>query len=104
MIGLGFESYLVTWMSFFQISHKVQLVIDGYKNKGQKIETRISGNSLVLLILFLIYISKVFIKVSETTFLVTFFFFVDNLSFVVSGILAKEMVKTIEKVVKKVIE
>lgn len=56
------------------------------------------------LILFLIYISRVFNKVSETSSLVTFFSFVNDLGFITLGSSIKEIVKAHEKVVKKVIE
>ena len=53
MIELGIDGDLVTWTGSFLTDRKIQLVIDGHDNKER--ET----------ILFLIYISGVFNKVSE---------------------------------------
>ncbi len=55
-------------------------------------------------ILFLIYISGVFNKVSETSPLVTSLSFIDDLGFIASGSSVKETVKALEKVAKEVIE
>ena len=55
-------------------------------------------------ILFLIYISDVFNKVSEKTPLVTSLSFVDDLGFIVSGSLVKEVVKTLENIAKAVLD
>ncbi len=55
-------------------------------------------------ILFLIYISGVFNKVSETSPLVTSLSFVDDLGFIASGSSVKEIVKALEKVAKEEIE
>ena len=55
-------------------------------------------------ILFLIYISGVFNKISETSHLVTSLSFIDDLGFVASGSSVKEIVRALKKVVKEVIE
>lgn len=68
----------MTWTDLFSINQKIQLVIDRHNNKEKKIETRISQKFLLLLILFLIYISKVFIKVLKINLLLMFLFFVDD--------------------------
>ena len=77
---------------------KVQLVIDGHNSKERDIETRIPQGSPVSPILFLIYISGVFNKVSEASSLVTSLSFVDDLGFIASGNSVKEVVKTLEEV------
>ena len=66
----------------------------------REIEIGISQGSPVL-IFFLIYISGVFNKVSETSRLVTSPSFVDNLGIIASGSSVKE---TLEKVAKNVVE
>lgn len=83
---------------------KVQLVIDRYDNKKQKIETEILQESLILPILFLIYISGVFDDMARTSFLVIFLSFIDNLRFIALGDLVKEVAKTFEKIAKIVLE
>lgn len=59
---------------------------------------------MVLPILFLIYISGVFNKVSETSRLVTSFLFVDKLGFIASSSSIKEIVKALQKIALEVIE
>ena len=67
MIELGIDGDLVTWTGSFLIDRKVQLVIDGHDNKEKEIETGIPQGFPVSPILFLIYISGVFNKISETS-------------------------------------
>lgn len=86
------------------MDRRVQLVIDRYNNKKREIETRTPQRSLVSPILFLIYISKVFIKVIENRSLVIFVSFIDDLGFIVSGSSVKEIVKALEKVAKEIIK
>ena len=104
MIKLGIDGDLVNLTSSFLTGRKVQLIIDGHDNKKRDIETGIPRGSPVLPILFLIYISDVFNKVSEKTPLVTSLSFVDDLGFIVSGSLVKEVVKTLENIAKAVLD
>ncbi len=67
MIELGIDGDLVTWTGSFLIDRRVQLVIDGHDNREREIETGILQGSPVSPILFLIYISGVFNKISETS-------------------------------------
>ncbi len=92
MIELGVDGDLVTWTGSFLTDRKIQLVIDGHDNPEREIETGIPQGSPVSPILFLIYISGVFNKVSETSPLVTSFSFVDDLGFITSGSSVKEIV------------
>ena len=91
-------------MGSFLTDRKVQLVIDGHDNKEREIETRIPQGSPVLPILFLIYISRVFDKISKTSPLVTSLSFVNDLGFIASDSSVTEIVKSLEKVAKEVIE
>lgn len=104
MIELEIDGDLVTWTDSFLTKQKIQPVIDGHNNNEKEIETGIPHGSPVLPILFLIYISGVFNKVLETNPLVTSLSFVDDLGFIASGSLVKEIVKTLEKVAKTVLE
>lgn len=54
--------------------------------------------SLILPLLFLIYISVVFNKILETNLKVISLFFVDDLGFIALGSFIKEVVKTFEEV------
>ena len=88
------------------MNQKVQLVIDGHDNNNEEreIETEISQGSSVLPILFLIYISGVFDKVSKINHYNIFLSFIDDLRFIASGNSVKEMVKIFENVAKIVLE
>ncbi len=105
MIKFGINGDLVTWADSFLTDQKVQLVINEHDNKERKIQTGIPQGSPVSPILFLIYISGVFNKVSETSLLVTSLSFVNDLSFIASGgSSVKEIVKALKKVAKEVME
>lgn len=104
MTELRIDGDLINWTGFFLSDRKVQLVIDGHDNKERDIETGIPQGSRVLPILFLIYISGVFNKISETNLWVTFLSFFDNFGFIASGSSVKELVKTLKNVVKEVIK
>ena len=104
MIELGVDGDLVTWTGSFLTNRKVQLVIDRHDNKKREIETGIPQGSPLSPILFLIYISGVFNKVSETSPLVTSLSFIDDLGFIASDSSVKEIVRALEKVAKEVIE
>ena len=104
IIELVIDGDFVTWTSSFLTKQKVQLIINRRENKEKEIETRIPQSSLVLPILFLIYISKVFDKVTEASLSVISLSFIDNLRFIASGISVKDAVKTLEKVAKTVSE
>ena len=104
IIELGIDGDLVTWTGSFLTDRKVQLVIDGHDNKEREIETGIPQGSPVSPILFLIYISGVFNKISETSPWVTSLSFVDDLGFIASGSSVKEIVGSLEKFAKEVIE
>ena len=79
-------------------------MIDGHDNKERDIETEIPQGSPLSPILFLIYISGVFNKLSETSPSVTSLSFVDDLGFIASGSSVKGIVKVLEKVAKEVIK
>lgn len=55
-------------------------------------------------IFFLIYISGVFNKVSDTSFLVTSFSFINDLGFIILANSVKEIVKTFKKITKEMME
>lgn len=73
------------------------MVIDKHENKEKKIETGISRGFSLLLIIFLIYISRVFYKVTKTCSLVTSLSFINNLGLITSDNLVKKVVKTLKK-------
>ena len=85
IIELKLDGGLVIWTDFFLTNLRVQLVIDGYNDKKREIETGILQDSLVSPIFFLIYISRIFSKVLETSLLVISLYFVDDLDFIASG-------------------
>lgn len=101
---LGFENNLVSWTSFFLTNQRVQLVIDGYDNEEIEIGTRISQDSPISLIFFLIYISEVLNKVAETSPLVISLTFINDLGFIALARSVKKIVIVLEKVTQEVIE
>ena len=94
----------MTWTGFFLTGQKIQLVIDEYDNNKREIVTGIPSGSPVSPILFLIYISGVSNKVSETSPLIISLFFVHDLGFIALGSLVKKVVKTLEKAAKAVLK
>lgn len=65
MADLSINNNLIRWTQFFLTDRWVELVIDKYINFKCKVETRIPQKSPVSLILFLIYISKVFLEIKS---------------------------------------
>lgn len=82
----------------------IQLVIDGHENKEREIETGIPQGSPVSPILFLIYISGVFDKLTEISPPVTSLSFVDDLGFISSGSSVKDIAWILEIVARMVLE
>ena len=104
IIDLGIEGDLIRWTRSFLTNRKVQLVIDGHKNREREIKTGIPQGSPVSPILFLIYISQVFGAVTEACPLVTSLSFVDDLGFTASGTSVKDIAQSLEKVAKTALE
>ncbi len=92
------------WTNLFLTDQRIQLIIDGHDNKDQEIETKILQSSSILSKFFLIYISRVFDKMTEAYDLVTFLSFIDDLGFIILDISINWMVKIIEKVAKTILE
>ena len=95
MIELNINTDLVTWTKSFT-DRKIQLVIDGHDNKERDIESGMPQGLSILLILFLIYISRVFEAVIENNPTVTSLSFVNDLGFIASGTSVQKISKTLE--------
>ena len=104
MANLGIDNNLIGWTQSFLIRRLVELVIDRFINSKQKIETGILQNFLVSLILFLIYISKVFSTIKVKLLDITCILFIDNLAFLTSDCSIKKVVIFLEKVRKIALE
>ena len=65
MKDLGIDNDLIGWTKSFLTDRSVELVIDGYTNSKQRVESGILQGSLVFPILFLIYISGVFSMIED---------------------------------------
>ena len=102
MTNLGIDRDIVRWTQFFLTGWTSQLIIDRHNNIKCDIEIKIPQGSLVLPILFLIYISGVFDKIAESN--PESLFFVDDLGFIAFGYLVKGLAKTLERVAKLVLE
>lgn len=104
MIELGIDGDLVAWTKSFLTDRTIQLVIDRHENKERETETGIPQGSLVLPVLFLVYISGVFDLVSEACPLVTSLSFVGDLGFIASRSSAKKIARTIQKIARTVLQ
>ena len=104
IVKLKIDEDLVLWIKYLLTDQKVQLIINKHENREKEIEIGISQGSPVSLILLLIYISGVFEKVTKTCSLVISLLFINDLGFIASGSLVKEVGKALKKVAKIVIE
>lgn len=86
------------------MNRKVQLIINRHDNIERDIETTILQGFLLFLILFLIYISRVFDKALEARLLIQLLSFNYDLGFIVTSSSIKEFVKTLEEVVQVTLE
>ena len=98
MKDLGIDDDLIGWTKSFLTNRSVELVIDGFTNPRQKVESGIPQGSPVSPILFLIYISGVFSKIEEQLPDITCFFFIDDLGFLIADRSISKIAKTLEKV------
>ena len=97
MADLGIDNDLIGWTQSYLTDRSVELVIDGFTNPRQKIESGIPQGSPVSPILFLIYISGVFSVVEEQLPNVTCLSFVDDLEFITADRSVSKIAKTLEK-------
>lgn len=85
MLELGIDKDLVWWISFLFTNRKLQLTIDGYTNQKKKINTRISQGSLLLPIFFLVYVSRVFVRIQRDFPILLSLLFAKDLGFIAKG-------------------
>ena len=97
MADLGVDDDFIGWTQSFSTDRWVELVIDGYVNPKHKVETGIPQGSPVLLVLFLIYISGVFLEIESRLPQVTCLSFMDDLGFLAAGNSVIEIKKILEK-------
>lgn len=98
IVDLSINDDLISWMQLFLAERSVELVIDGFTNLRQKVESEIPQESPVSPILFLIYISGVFSRIKKHLLYVTCVSFIINLSFLIADLSISKLVKTLEKV------
>ena len=98
MRDLGIDDDLIGWTKSFLTDRSVELVIDGFTNPRQKVESGIPQGSPVSPILFLIYISGVFSIIEEQLPHVTCVSFVDDLGFLTADRSISKIAKTLQKV------
>ena len=97
MYDLDIDDDLIGWTQSFLTDRWVELVIDGYINPSCKVETGIPQGLPVSPILFLIYISGVFLEMESRLPQVTCLSFMDDLGFLAAGNSAIDIKKTLEK-------
>ena len=104
MLELEIDRDFICWTKSFLINQKLQLVIDGHNNPKNEIETGIPQGLPVSPILFLIYINVVFEQVEKKLPEIVSLSFVDNLGFIASETLVKEIAKALKKVGNLIVE
>lgn len=97
MVDLGIDNDPIGWTQSFLTDRLVELVIDGFTNPKQKVETGIPQGSLVSPILFLIYISGVFSTVEKRLHNFICVSFVDGLGFITSDCSINKVTRLLEK-------
>lgn len=102
MLNCGIDRDLVAWTKSFLTDQKIQLVIDRNDNKEKEIEIRILQRFLILHILLLLYISKVFDTITENNLAVISLSFVNDLEFIASDTLIKEISQILDIVASTV--
>ena len=104
MADLGIDNDLIGWTQSFLTGRSVELVIDGFTNPKQKVETGIPQGSPVSPILFLIYISRVFSAIEVKLPDIICMSFVDDLAFLTSDRSIKKVAILLEKAGKIALE
>ena len=98
MRDLGIDDDLIGWTKSFLTDRSVELVIDGFTNPRQEVESGIPQGSPVSPILFLIYISGVFSIIEDQLPQITCLSFIDDLGFLTADRSVSKIAKTLEKV------
>lgn len=65
MKALGVDGDLVRWTGSFMMESKLSLVVDGYQCEEVEVETGVPQGSPVSLILFVVYLSRIFKEVEK---------------------------------------
>ena len=97
MSDLGIDDDLIGWTQFLFTNRWVELVIDRHINLIYKVETRIPQRSPVSPILFLIYISGIFLEIESRLLQITYLSFMNDLRFLSAG----NSIIEIKKILKK---
>ena len=97
---LDINADLIGWIQSFLINKSIKLVIDWFINSSPKIEVGISQSLLVFLILFLIYISRMFSIIKKQLLYIICISFIDDLGFLTANWSISKIAKIFEKVGK----
>ena len=84
MKDLGIDNDLIGWTKSFLTDKSVKLVINRYTNSRQKVESGLTLRSPVSLILFLIYIGRVFFMIEDQLPHIICLSFINNLGFLIA--------------------
>ena len=98
MKDFGIDDDLIGWTKLFLTDRSVELVINGYINSRQRVESRIPQRSPVSPILFLIYISRVFSMIDNQLSHIIYLSFIDELGFLTADWSVSKIAKILEQV------
>jgi hypothetical protein len=97
MIELGVDWDLIHWTWSFLADWRIALVIDGHECLEQLIETGVPQSSPVSLILFVIYLSRVFWAIEAAVSEIQALFFTDDLDMLIAANSVTQISKQLQR-------
>jgi retron-type reverse transcriptase len=91
MSELEIPQFLIKWTKSFLIDRQAQLVIDGFICSLKDTNSGVPQGSLVSPILFIIYLSEIFNKIEKQNPEITALFFANDIAFLASGKIVKDI-------------
>jgi hypothetical protein len=95
LIKLKIPGDIIRWVNSFFINRKVQLIINSYTYSLKEVKAGLPQGLLILLILFIIYISGFFDHIEEKILIITLSF-VDDIGIITVESSIRDTIKTLE--------